>query len=312
MQYSAIYAGVVVVFGSIIGAGCGGDSGGGHNPPTKVNNGGAGASGDGTGGTGGGAGASGSGGTNGGGGSGGASGTSGGTGGMGTTVTGFGDDPERNAVVAGTICDRLSTIQCAGEAACCDAPGRDVATCKTTMFDLCTSTLFFDKIAEQKKSGFDPVHAKDVFTMVESMAMSCDPGLAAFGESVTGLRSIFQGTLPENASCTPIGGLTKSMAAAALASCVNPDTHACLPDALGITWGCKSHAGEGKSCFTDINCTEGLYCPNPDLIPASGAKCTPRKAAGEACGAPNECASLFCRGGMCVAADKQSAYCLKE
>ncbi|HTU62522.1 MAG TPA: hypothetical protein VMF89_28875, partial [Polyangiales bacterium] len=41
-----------------------------------------------------------------------------------------GDDPERNKVTAAQLCERLATINCAGEAFCCDAPNRTVEACK--------------------------------------------------------------------------------------------------------------------------------------------------------------------------------------
>jgi len=37
-----------------------------------------------------------------------------------------------------------------------------------------------------------------------------------------------------------------------------------------------------------------------------------RKALGAPCGLPNECESLFCKGGQCVEATKQAAYCLAQ
>ena len=54
----------------------------------------------------------------------------GGSGAGGTATFDAGSDPERNAVTAGRICERFAEIQCAGEAFCCDAPGRTVAACK--------------------------------------------------------------------------------------------------------------------------------------------------------------------------------------
>lgn len=225
--------------------------------------------------------------------------------------TGFGD-PGANAVKAGELCERLSTIQCAGEELCCDAPGRDFATCKAAMKAGCETSIYLDKISLDSRSGFDAARAKTVFETIETKAMACDPGTAAFGESADGLRGIFQGTVPPKGGCQPDVG-SKAKAAAALASCQNPGANACLPNPpLGISWSCAPHSAQGGPCFTDINCNPGLYCPNPMLVPTSGAVCTPRKAVGEGCGAPNECESLFCKGGKCVAADKQAAYCLKQ
>ena len=37
-----------------------------------------------------------------------------------------------------------------------------------------------------------------------------------------------------------------------------------------------------------------------------------RKAVGDSCTAPNECATLYCKGGKCVDASAEAAYCLGE
>jgi hypothetical protein len=218
-----------------------------------------------------------------------------------------GSAPDRNAVGPGTICQRLAQIQCAGEAFCCDAPGRDVTTCQTTMEAGCRDELLADAIAQRPEAGFDAAHAQMAFTALEEAASRCDPAIAALGESLDGIRGMFKGTLGPGEGCTPSPLLDTTAAAAALTACTDAATQACLPS--GLSWSCVPLSDEGGNCFTDVNCLPGLFCDNPDLSLA-GAACLPRKAVGEACALPNECQSLYCVGGACVPADAQSAYCL--
>jgi hypothetical protein len=233
------------------------------------------------------------------------------TGGMGSEPGGFdaGVEDDRNAVMPGNICDRLATIQCAGEAACCDNPGRNYATCKTTMKQGCDTELMADQIAAAPEASFDAAQARTVFTEIERRASECDPSIAAYGIAFDGLRSIFRGTRAPDTSCTPANPLDRAMAGAALTSCTNADMFACLPSA--ISWRCAPHAGANGPCFTDNNCNPGLYCDNPDLS-VLGGDCLARKAVGASCSLPLECESLFCKGGKCVAADQQAAYCLNN
>jgi hypothetical protein len=217
-----------------------------------------------------------------------------------------GTDPDRNSVVAGQLCDRLATIQCAGEAACCSNPGRDFAACKDVSVNACSADLLFDQIAMQASAGFSAERAHSVFEHLEQLAAQCDPGVAAFGESQEGLRSIFLGTVPSGGDCRPNNILSKPQGGAALASCMVSATEACLPTA--VSWMCKQRQGAGGACFTDINCIAGFYCPNPDLD-LGGANCLQRKMDGTSCAAANECQSLFCSKGTCVPASKEVAYC---
>ena len=66
----------------------------------------------------------------------------------------------------------------------------------------------------------------------------------------------------------------------------------------------------GSGCFTDLNCTNGNFCPNPDAQ-IGMHRCEARKMEGASCGLANECLSLTCTAGKCAPATKQSAYCLK-
>jgi hypothetical protein len=262
-------------------------------------------------GSGGGSGDSGSGGGSGDSGSGGGSGDSG-QGGQGGTggerVFDAGSDPDRNDVTAGELCDRLSTIQCAGEAFCCDNPGRDFNACKQEMQNGCEDQLMFDAIASSEKAAFSAEHAKLAYGEIERLASECDPSVAEFGQSVDGLRGMFKGTVGPNGSCTTFNLTRRDEVAKALASCLDPANNSCLPESA-IGWSCAPRAAAGGNCFTDVNCQEGLYCPNPNFDIA-GATCTARKAVDAPCSLPNECESLFCKGGKCVDATTQAAYCL--
>jgi hypothetical protein len=79
-------------------------------------------------------------------------------------------------------------------------------------------------------------------------------------------------------------------------------------------WLCVGRFGPGATCFTDVNCADGNYCPNPRLSLPTGnnPKCVARKPAGAACEGPNECLSLTCRNRACVEATTQTAYCLAQ
>lgn len=243
-------------------------------------------------------------------------GSTGGVGGMEPAGTGgervfdAGNDPNRNNVATGSMCDRLSTIQCAGEAFCCSSPGRDFATCKQVMQEGCDDQLMFDALASDRKTGFDPEHARLAYTEIERRASICDAGIAAFGESVDGLRGMFKGTVAPEGSCTTLNPTFREEAGKALASCLDPAINACLPTSI-LRWTCTPHADVGGDCFSDVNCHAGLFCDNPDFN-IEGSTCMTRKANGDACGLPNECESLFCKQGVCVEATVDSAYCLAE
>ena len=302
---------VCSVLAALVGFGCASSDDITRNPPAGSGGGGAsgsgGQSGSGTGGT------SGDGGESGTSGDGGASGMSpagdGGTGGTGgERVFDAGNEPDRNDVTAGELCDRLSTIQCAGEAFCCDNPGRDFTACKREMQSGCEDKLMFDAIASSEKAAFSAEHAKLAYGEIERLASECDPSVADFGQSVDGLRGIFKGTVGPGGSCTTFNVAFREEAAKALASCLDPANNSCLPE-TPLTWSCRARADVGGPCFTDVNCVDDLYCPNPDFEIAV-ATCTPRKAVGAACELPNECESLFCKGGQCVEASSQAAYCL--
>jgi len=219
-----------------------------------------------------------------------------------------GTAPDRNAVTPGQLCERLSTLQCAGEAFCCPNPTRDFAACHDKYFTGCKNDLLFDEIAMQPAAKFDAANAERVFTEIERRASQCDVGIAPYGESPEGLGSMFLGTVGAGGNCRPSNLLQKAASGAALVSCTERTTEACLPGT--VNWKCTPFVDAGGACFSDANCLAGLYCNNPGLA-LTGGKCIVRKAVGASCGQPNECESLYCKGGSCVAADVNAAYCLE-
>ncbi len=227
-----------------------------------------------------------------------------------TRVFDAGSDPLRNQVVGGQVCARLAQIQCAGEAFCCDAPGRDVATCEVGMRDVCINTLHFDAVTANPITAFSAERATTVFTTLEDLASRCDPTIAAYGGSPEGLPSMLFGTIAQGDSCSPGITTDKQRWAAALASCTNIETTACLPHSE-FQSRCEARTAIGGLCFTDLNCHTGLYCPNPDFR-FGETYCETRKAIGAPCQTANECATLFCKSGACVEGDRQAAYCLSN
>ncbi len=222
-----------------------------------------------------------------------------------------GSDVNRNAVRANQICERLSAIQCAGEEHCCDKPGRTKAQCYASMLNVCTTQLHLDEIAARSNAGFSTDAAKLAFDTFDTYASQCDTHVATWGISVAGLRGILLGTIAANGNCAPPGFTVTDPVAdgAALASCKDLTTHACLPGSLGLSWKCQPKSDVNGQCFTDVNCKDGLYCDNPQLS-LSSHPCLTRKEVGAACVGPNECKSLYCKHSVCVTADQQAAYCL--
>jgi hypothetical protein len=223
-----------------------------------------------------------------------------------------GSDPARNMVQAGAVCARLSQIQCAGEAYCCENPGRTVEQCETAMRAGCVNDVFLDAVTANPITDFDAAKAAEAFTQLEMLASQCDPMIAEFGASATGLMSMLHGTIDSGRSCSP-SGLDKASAAASLAACADSTTTACLPTSA-LIWTCRPRGAAGSQCFSDLNCMEGLHCPNPSL--AAGefgtADCAARKAEGSPCMLPNECISFACKGGVCEPPSASAAYCLTK
>ena len=218
---------------------------------------------------------------------------------------------DRNDVAPGELCERLATIQCAGEAACCDAPTRDFAACKTAATASCGGTLMLDMVAGDARVGFDQAAASTAFAELERRAAACEPSIAAWALSSDGFAGSFTGTIAADGNCEPEGGLGAASVAelsAALASCSRAANLACMPSDTGAT--CVARSAQAGACFTDLNCVDGLYCENPNGD-FTGV-CTARKAAAAECMGANECSSFICKGGRCAAdGDAQAVYCLE-
>lgn len=219
-----------------------------------------------------------------------------------------GTDPDRNKVMPAQLCQRIAEINCAGEAFCCDSPGRTLDACKQDLISQCSSTLMLDRIAMNPIAGFDAAAAEKAYTGVERRASKCDITAAMWGSSADGLRGILKGTVEAKASCMPTSVLDPMEIGAALLSCAHPETNACVYTNILDAWTCEPRGAMGGPCVTDNNCSDGFYCL-PGAVGAAGS-CGARKPVGESCQSPSECASLFCKKSKCVEADKQAAYCL--
>jgi hypothetical protein len=220
-----------------------------------------------------------------------------------------GSDPNRNHVKAGQVCARLAAIQCAGEAACCDDPGRDVATCRDAQQQRCMIDLLLDDVSAADDVGFDPEIASMAFAELEQRASVCDPSVPAWAASPDGFLGSLTGTLVKGESCEPEGGLTASPAllTSALLSCQLASGVACLPSK--DAWTCEERVGPSGRCFIDLNCADGLFCDNP--MSSFDGMCKERKAKGEGCRGATECISFVCADQKCAAEnDVQAAYCL--
>jgi Dickkopf N-terminal cysteine-rich region len=127
---------------------------------------------------------------------------------------------------------------------------------------------------------------------------------------------MFQGTVAPMGMCKPSGLPSVGNYAAALASCTQPLTHACLftgdgPNAPPQTATCAARTDAGATCFVDLNCKDGLYCANPQMKYSQGT-CTPLKATGATCTLDAECASFTCRSAVCVVTTEATAYCVSK
>ncbi|HKP63613.1 MAG TPA: hypothetical protein VJV78_43055, partial [Polyangiales bacterium] len=226
-----------------------------------------------------------------------------------------GSEPNRNQIQASAVCDRLVSIQCAAEQHCCTAPGRTYDTCKRDMLTDCTNNAHLSEIAMNQVSGFSATAATAAFTKLEQLSAACDPSVSTWSIAPDGLRGILQGTVAPMGSCKPSGFPSVPGYGAALASCTQITTHACLftgdgPTAAPVTATCAARTGAGTTCFVDTNCMDGLYCANTQMKYSSG-KCAAGKADGMSCGTGAECASQTCKSGSCTVATSQTAYCLK-
>ena len=219
-----------------------------------------------------------------------------------------GSDPMRNDVMPGGICQRLAEITCAGEQACCDAPGRTAQACISAVSGACSSMLMADTLAAEPAVAFNAAAAKTAFTEFENRASTCDPEIAAWAVSANGFPTSFAGTLASGADCEPEGGLQADIddLLVALASCQTAGGQACLPGEGG--WTCAPRSAAGGRCYNDFNCADGLFCENPDG--EFDGTCMAAKSAGADCRGPLECESLICNDRKCApSGDVQAAYC---
>lgn len=242
-----------------------------------------------------------------------------GAGGSGGSMTSGGGEPfdagsasDRNMVTAGEICDRLATIQCAGEQHCCSNPGRTFEDCQSKASKSCKNNLHLDEVAQDPVSGFDEVAASEAFEELEQRAADCDPGVAEWAVSAAGFVAAFKGTVAEGGSCTPAGGVASLSPGdpaqlAALASCADSSNVVCLPS-LGV-WSCTRRAMVGGVCVFDGNCQDGLYCADSGFVMDS---CAERLPVGAKCSSANECGSFICKGGKCAGPTAENAYCLAQ
>jgi hypothetical protein len=237
--------------------------------------------------------------------------SSGGVAGTGGPLPPFnGGDAALNMVQAGAVCARLATLDCAGEAHCCNNPGRTVAECEADIMLTCTQKFYIDALSLNPITGFDKSAAQSAFTVLEQKASQCDVSVAAFGTSLDGLPGIFKGTIAPGKSCKPTQSIPdNATAGAALASCTGIATTACLPQGLVGDWICSPKSAAGGPCLTDVNCNAGMYCNLPSAT--SLGTCAATLPVGSACTLPSQCSSLFCKNNVCLAPDQQAAYCLK-
>jgi hypothetical protein len=222
-----------------------------------------------------------------------------------------GSEPDRNMVTPGEICDRLATIQCAGEQHCCSNPGRDFAACQSTASKRCTNNLKLDAVAMNPITGFDAAAASMAFEELEQRASTCDPKVAEWAVSAAGFVGAFRGTLAEGAACTPAGAASFNpndpAQLAALASCQDSANVVCLPS-LGV-WTCTRRAPLDGSCVFDGNCQDGLYCADSGFVTD---QCKERLPVGAECSTANQCASFICKSAKCASPTAPNAYCLAE
>jgi hypothetical protein len=219
-----------------------------------------------------------------------------------------GSDPNRNMVGPGALCARAAMIQCAGEAHCCTNRTRTTEACRAAVMMVCSQQLYLDQIAMNPITNFDATATASAFGQLEQKASQCDISIAAWAGSDAGLRGILKGTVAPGASCKPSQNLTDPpTAGAALASCTNITTTACLPKSLLGDWTCAPKNSAGGACATDNNCVTGTSCSNPTM--KFLATCADLLPLGAACTDGSQCSSLFCKSGVCVAASQQVAYC---
>jgi hypothetical protein len=221
-----------------------------------------------------------------------------------------GSDPNRNMVRAGQLCARIAMIDCAGEAHCCTNRTRTTEACRAELTMLC-DMQYVDQMAMNPITNFDATATATAFGELEKKASQCDIDIVAWAGSDTGLRGILKGTVAPGSNCKPLLNLSDTATQyAALASCTNIATTACLPSSFLGEWTCAPRNRVGGGCASDNNCVTGTYCSKSSATSFLG-KCADRVPLHATCTEDSQCSTLFCRGGVCVAADQQVAYCLQ-
>jgi hypothetical protein len=185
-----------------------------------------------------------------------------------------------------------------------------VEACINNQRSICEDNAMVARLARDTKTGFSSDATETVFNEFERRTGLCDVDVAVFGVSSEGLRNIFQGTKTANAACDPMSAT--DFGAGISCRIDNGNDLACVPGFPGTDftpptrWTCKDRQGVGGPCFSDLNCTDGLFC----LVPETLSQCAMRKAPGQSCAAPNECLSLLCEGSVCVETNVEDVYCL--
>ena len=220
-------------------------------------------------------------------------------------------DGDANDVGPDQICERIAAIQCAAQEACCNAPEQTAAECMSALIADCSD---LEAIAADPIVGFDRAAVRAALAELQSRSTSCSTSLASWATSADGAYSSFTGSRAAGEDCLPAGGaMTNDTDAigAALASCSNVATTACLP--TDTEWKCTARGAAGSQCFTDLNCQDGLYCDQSQNTGVFDGDCAPRKADGAACASANECGSFVCKSRVCAAAnDVQAVYCFED
>ncbi|MEY4579303.1 MAG: hypothetical protein RL701_4006 [Pseudomonadota bacterium] len=156
-------------------------------------------------------------------------------------------------------------------------------------------------------TGWNPDAAFEAFTDFEDRSKRCDVGIGDWVLSRQGFRRVLEGTHHLGDSCM-FTAPTPVEQAAAMASCIHEEGAACLPDSLLNGYVCAARNATDGKCWTEDNCQPGLYCNKPRV---TAGTCAARLQLDAKCDAGSDCASLYCKGGVCVTATIDIAYCLE-
>jgi hypothetical protein len=215
-----------------------------------------------------------------------------------------GDDPLRNRVPAGQVCDRFTTIQCAAERYCCPRTDRSFDACKQGMQPSCHQ--FFDVWTLEPEVAYDIDRAQVAFDEFEKRASVCDLTIVPWAISNAGFRAVARGTVEPGGTCVPLdAGPVTLQLIGRLAWCSMPESFACMAQPTNIAI-CAPRGAAGDPCFTDANCLDDYFCD-----PGQRA-CAPRGPDGSPCSSLLFCQSMNCdpNKNLCVPATLESVYCL--